>query len=385
MLAGSLGAVGGAALGITGTAWTQRSTTSTAAEAPLATVPVFGRHQAGITRPATPQAFGLLSIGDLADSSDVSFLPALGRRIAKLVASPPADVLPDGPAGLTVTVGVGPRVIRAVDPTLPGAEPLPTFPGDEHVDPVAAGGDLLLAAYANDPTVLLPVVDDLTDLVRGFKLRWQQRCFRGPGRGTIVRNPLSFHDGVTVPRSEQELAEHVWLEGRLAGGTICVVRRLRLDIVGFHALPIAERERVTGRKLDGSPLSGGKPFSDVNLDAKAPDGTYLIPVDAHVRAAHPSFTGSHLMLRRGYTFDNGPADSGLLFISFQRDLRTFVATQHRLVSLDRLMRYVTPTGSGNFLILPGFTAEVPIGHSLLLLSPPISSWRISRRDPSLYQ
>lgn len=154
--------------------------------------------------------------------------------------------------------------------------------------------------------------------------RWRQCGFRGPGKGTIVRNPLSFYDGVTVPHTDKELAQNVWLDGKLAGGTICVLRRLRLDLDSFYTLSVAARQRVIGRKLDGAPLSGGAPFSNVNLDAKASDGTYLIPADAHVRAAHPSFTGSSLMLRRGYAFDNGEADAGLLFIRFQRNLRTFV-------------------------------------------------------------
>jgi len=364
VLAGSLGAVGGAALGAAGTAWTQRSTASPSAETSSA-VPVFGPTQAGVARPATPQPFGLLSVGDLARPDDVAFLPDLGRRIARLVSASPADVLPDGPAGLSVTVGVGPRVVKARRPDLPGTKPLPAFGGDEQVAAAADGGDLLLAAYAHDPNVLPPVVDYLTGQVPGFQQRWRQRGFRGPGEGTIVRNPLSFYDGVTIPRTEKELAENVWLDGTLAGGTICVVRRLRLDLDAFYALPVAARQRVIGRKLDGAPLSGGAPFSNVNLDAKAPDGTYLIPADAHVRAAHPSFTGSHLMLRRGYAFDNGETDAGLLFICFQRDLQTFVATQQRLGQLDHLMRYVTPTASGTFVILPGYTTSTPLGHDLL--------------------
>src|SRR5690606_12299731 len=281
------------------------------------------------------------------------------------VTETPADLLPDGHAGLTVTVGVGPRAVSARDSALPGAHPLPVFAGDDRIDDAAVGGDLLLAAYASDPNVLPPIIDYLTDRIPGFWGLWRQRGFRGPGNGTIVRNPLSFHDGVAVPRSEEELAKNVWLEGDLAGGTICVVRRLRLEIDGFHALSVSERQRVIGRRLDGAPLSGGAPFSEVNLAAKSAEGSYLIPAHAHVRAAHPSFTGSSLMLRRGYAFDNGGADAGLLFICFQRDLRTFIATQERLDRLDDLMAYVTPTASGTFLILPGFTAREPQGGALL--------------------
>ena len=70
------------------------------------------------------------------------------------------------------------------------------------------------------------------------------------------------------------------------------------------------------------------------------------------------------MLRRGYAFDNGGADSGLMFICFQRDLRTFVATQQRLDERDSLMEYATPTASASFLILPGFDESTPLGASI---------------------
>lgn len=364
MLAGSFGALGGAALGVAGSAMADRSNPPPPAPAADVAVTVFGPTQAGIARPTAPQSFGLLSVGDLARPEDLAFLPELGRQIARLVTAAPAALLPDGPSGLTVTVGVGPHVVSARNPALPGAQPLPDFPGDDHIDAEATGGDLLLAAYANDPNVLAPVLDYLVGQIPGFRQRWRQRGIRGPGDGTIVRNPLGFHDGVTVPRTDQELAENVWLDGELAGGTICVVRRLRLDGDAFHALSITDRQQVFGRTLDGAPLSGGAPFSNVNLEAKAPDGSYLIPARAHVRAAHPSFTGSHLMLRRGYGYDNGGTDAGLLFVCFQRELRTFVATQHRLHQLDHLMQYVRPTASGTFLILPGFTAEQPLGLAL---------------------
>jgi dye decolorizing peroxidase len=77
------------------------------------------------------------------------------------------------------------------------------------------------------------------------------------------------------------------------------------------------------------------------------------------------------MLRRGYAFDDGALgddsdvrDAGLMFTCFQRELRTFVQTQHRLDETDDLMAYATPTASASFLILPGFTPERPLGDSL---------------------
>jgi dye decolorizing peroxidase len=65
-------------------------------------------------------------------------------------------------------------------------------------------------------------------------------------------------------------------------------------------------------------------------------------------------------LRRGYTYDYGLDDRGLLFVSFQKQLRTFTATQHRLSEGDALVHYATTTASATFLILLGFTVDRPL-------------------------
>ncbi len=347
----------------------------TGSGAPLsgARVEPLGAHQAGVTRPATPQQHCLLAVldvddadlagaADAADAAVADLCDALGQAVGELLADA-AGVLPDGPGDLTVTVGLGPRLVRAVDPTLPGAEDLPAFAGDTGIPAGATGGDVMLQLCGSDPGNLEPALEHVLATVPGLLPRWRQRGYRGPGEGFVVRSPLGFHDGIAVPRTEEEQAENVWIaDGPLAGASVCVVRRLRLDTAAFRSEPAARQEEIVGRRRDGSPLSGGTIDDDVRLQAKAPDGEYLVPPRSHARAAHPSFTGSRLMLRRGYAFDNGTAtdsggepvaDTGLLFICFQADLRTFVATQHRLDEGDDLMRYVTPTASGTFLVLPG--------------------------------
>lgn len=278
-------------------------------------VPAAGRYQAGIARPATPQHFGLLLVCDL-DGTDTPWLGALGERILALTTtSTPTDVLPDGPGDLTA------------------------------------------------------VGDDLLTLVPGATPRWRQCLFRGHGERGVVRNPFGFLDGVIVPHGDEELAENVWIgaaDAALGAGTVCVIRRLRLDTARFAALGTPAQERVIGReRIDGTPLSGGPADGEVNLNAKTPEGEFITPLRSHARAAHPSFTGSSLMLRRGYAFDDGllpnsQADAGLAFICFQNTLRTFVVTQQRLDENDDLMTYATPTGSATFLILPGFSASSPL-------------------------
>ncbi|WP_205856726.1 Dyp-type peroxidase [Phytoactinopolyspora endophytica] len=330
-------------------------------EAKNAPVAATGRHQAGIATPATPQPFSLTLVADVPDPAVLSFLPPLGETLLEFL----DDDLHDT-GDLTVTVGVGPRIVAGVDAGLPGAEPLPEFVGDTELAPERTGGDLLLIASASDPAVLPSAVSTLLRTVPGAAERWRQFGFRGPDADGVVRNPFGFHDGIAVPRGEEELGENVWLRNgrRTAGGTIAVIRRLRTDIEAFAGLSVDEQEAVVGRKrVDGAPLSGGERMSEVNLTARTADGRYVTPIGSHARAAHPGPTGSALMLRRGYSYAEGD-EVGLVFTCFQRDLRTFVATQQRLDEQDQMMRFVTTTASAGFLVLPGFDRNRPLGATL---------------------
>lgn len=350
----------------------------------------YGTTQAGVDRPAVPQPFGLLAVLGLPTRIGVravaTRLARTGAAIAELTDD--ASPLPGGPGDLTVTVGLGPRIVAAVDPDLPGATDLPRFAGDDAIDDTHRGGDVLLAVHGSDPTVLPAALRRLRHVLGAATLRWSEPCFRGPGSGTVTRNPLGFHDGIAVPHGPDELAREVWLPGpddggdaRVAGGTICVLRRLVLDTERFAELGTRRQEAVIGRRRsDGAPLSGGGPWDDVDLRAKTPEGEYLVPADAHARAAHPSFTGSGLMLRRGYGFqepssngENGAA--GLFFVCFQRELDTFVRTQERLDETDALRDFTTPTASATFLILPGFDADRPLGSALMSGSGPAAGER----------
>ncbi|MDF2492558.1 MAG: Dyp-type peroxidase [Microbacterium sp.] len=340
-------------------------------------VPSRGATQAGIARPATPQTHGLVVVADLPGVADaggaLTAIAALGEAVDAATDPERADplVLPDGVGDLTVTIGIGPRLVRMIDPALPGAAELPLFAGDASLAPDLRGGDILIAVYASDAAAIHPVADAVLTAVPEARRRWAQQGVRGAGTGTVVRNPLGYHDGVIVPRSEDELATNVWIPtGAAAGGTVAVVRRLRLDVGSFHALPPTEQDRVIGRsRRDGAPLSGGELHDDADLTAKTPEGEYRVPLRSHVRAAHPSFTGSALMLRRGYGFSNAVApgqarDDGLLFMCFQNDLDVFVRTQQRLDETDDLMRFAIPTASASFLILPGRTGAAALGSTL---------------------
>ncbi|MFC4336479.1 Dyp-type peroxidase [Salininema proteolyticum] len=246
-------------------------------------------------------------------------------------------------SGLSLSTGLGPRPVAAVDDRLPGAERLPEFTRED-LSPETRDGDALLLAGADDAVLPAMAVSAFAEAL-DVEPAWTQRGFSSP------RNLMGFHDGTENPESREELDDDVWISepGGLAGTTIAVVRRLRIDLRRWNELPVEEQERAVGRRRhDGRPLSG----ADIDLAAKRPDGEYEIPALSHVRRSHPLAAGAGRMLRRGYGYDNGPEDRGLLFISFQNSLRTFTATQRRMDKGDAMMEYTTATASGSFLMLP---------------------------------
>lgn len=296
-------------------------------------------------------------------------LARLGRRILSLTAGTDAQLAGLPVSRLTVTVGLGPAVVHdLLGPTAPGAQDLPRF-GREEIPAEHRGGDLLIQVCADDPAIATLADQSLaTALGTAATTRWQSNGVRGFVDASGARNLLGFYDGVNVPRTQPELDHDVWLDGPAAvrGGTIAVVRLIRLDIGRFTRQPVVAQERAIGRRRsDGAPLSGGAIGAAPDLNAKTDDGRYLIPVDAHVRRAHPLPSGADgLMLRRSYSYAHGAGDQGLIFISFQQTLRTFVRTQQRLDEQDALMAFATTTASGTFLILPGFDSTHSLGSTL---------------------
>ena len=336
-------------------------------------VEAAGSTQAGVVRPANPQQHGLFSSvdADIDSATELrGLLASLGETVLA-VAAPGArvpGVTDEGAGDLTVMIGLGPRLVAMVGTDLPGSHALPRFTRDGQLTERSRGGDLLIAVQASDPAVLDPVRAGLVASLRELSARWQQQGFRGVGNGQpgVARNVVGYLDGIVIPRTQTELDTNVWIaDGPAQHGTICVLRRLRVDVDRFRAETIGRQDEIIGRhRSDGSPLSGGGPMAQVDLQAKTVDGTYLTPARSHARAAHPSFTGSATMLRGSYTFSENTGSSGLLFRCFQPDLDTFVRTQQRLDEVDDLMGYTTLTATGSFLVLPGFDADRPLGSSL---------------------
>lgn len=141
---------------------------------------------------------------------------------------------------------------------------------------------------------------------------------------------------------------------------------MQIDVKTFTAQTLTKQEQAIGRKRKtGVPLSGGKFEDDPDLHAKSDTGDFAIPNQAHVRRAHPLPAGAPgLMLRRSYSYFTTPQDQGLVFISFQKEIDSFIKTQRRMDEGDALLDHTMTTASGSFLILPGFEKSSRLGDSL---------------------
>ena len=329
-------------------------------------VEAHGLHQAGIDRPTLLQRHLELSVLDLDEQTELAdTLDTVGQRIAALARGEDDALAGLAPARLTVTVGIGSRLVSTFLPGSPGSRDLPAFRRDE-ITPDRASGDLLLLCRSDDGAVAALARQSLTSVFSG-RPRWSISGFTTAPDGPATRNILGFQDGLSIPRTTAEKQASVWIHGDpAADSSIAVVRVMPIDTAAFTALPLSDQQRAVGReRASGAPLSGGTANDDPDLSAKSDAGVYDIPADAHIRRAHPLPAGlDGLMLRRSYSFSSDGGDQGSIFVSFQRDVDFFVRTQLRLDESDALLERTRTTASGSFLVLPGFTPERPLGSSL---------------------
>lgn len=340
-----------------------------------AAIPFHGARQAGVTAPQQP-ATHLLSF-DLPHTSAASdrktlrgVLDALTRTLAAAASdSPPDPRLQGGGASrLTSLVGVGPALAARLGLDVPASfGELPSFPGDR-LDPHRSDGDLLVQLCAADRWTLTVVAElaDRAALAAGAAARWTQSGFMPHTTpGTTPRNLFGSKDGTANP--DRTAAEQwVWgPPGAHRDGTVLVYRRIRMDVTGFAALPEGERDRVIGRRArDGVPLGGSAEHDEPDIFAKNPDGSYVIPATAHVRLASPRFDRGARMLRRSYSYDDGPADRGLLFCAFMRDPAQFTRVQNRLADRDALTPFLQHRASAVAYVLPGAAPAGTLGEHL---------------------
>lgn len=103
------------------------------------------------------------------------------------------------------------------------------------------------------------------------------------------------------------------------------------------------------------------------MTLKDSSGEFVIPVDAHVRLAKEA---GQEIYRRSYSYSDGidevtgQFDSGLLFISYQKNPEQFIKIQTNLGSFDKMNEYITHVGSGLFACFAGVKKGEYLGQAL---------------------
>jgi deferrochelatase/peroxidase EfeB len=275
-----------------------------------------------------------------------------------------------GPASLTVTVGLGPRVfgdhygLSSQRPAL--LRELKQLPSDA-LRPEFTGGDLSLQACADDPQVAYHAIRDLARIAKETgtaATRWTVmgfgRASAGKGQDT-PRNLLGFKDGTRNIKEKADFETFVWARNGPAWqryGSYQVVRKIQMHIENWDTDRVSNQNDVFGRhKVSGAPLTGFHEFDTPDFEKADADGNPLIPPTAHIRlAAHENNNGIRI-LRRSYNYTEGInqvglLDAGLLFICYQNDPAHFETLQGKLGASDALNEYISHIGSAIFFVPP---------------------------------
>ena len=289
-----------------------------------------------------------------------------------------------GPASLTVTVGLGPKVFTGTY-GLAGQKPtllrgLVALPSDA-LRPAFTGGDLSLQACADDPQVAYHAVRDLARIAKDTgtaSTRWAVmgfgRASAGKGQST-PRNLLGFKDGTRNIKDNMDFEKYVWVKDGPSWtqrGTYQVVRKIKMDIENWDTDRVSDQNGVIGRhKVSGAPLTGKKEFDTPDFSQKGDDGKPIIPDNAHIRlVAHENNEGLKI-LRRSYNYTEGInevglLDAGLLFIAYQNDPANFEALQAKLGTSDALNEYISHIGSAIFFVPPAPSEGSYIAQGLFM-------------------
>lgn len=294
-----------------------------------------------------------------------------GRTIGQVEPTGPSAVGADtgealdlAPAGLTVTVGLGPGVfderfgLASRKPSLLAG--LPDLPSDQ-LQKSLTGGDISVQACADDPQVAYHAIRNLARMARGTaSTKWTVvgfgRASSGAGQHT-PRNLMGFKDGTRNLRTEAEYDRFVWAKesGWARGGTYQVVRKIQMNIENWDTDTIADQQDVFGRtKTVGAPLGGKQEFDTPDFSKRAGGATVISPT-AHIALAAHENNGGIKIMRRAYNYTDGLnqfglLDAGLLFIAYMNDPQHFVTLQTKLGSSDRLNEYIQHIGSGLFYV-----------------------------------
>ena len=351
----------------------------------LTVEPFYGKHQSGIE--VARQANLTFIAFDIKEGIDKA---GVGRMMRVLTAD--AALLTQGqgiigdsqfemaenPARLTITFGFGYSLFKKIGATdswpIPEIE-IPAYSMDK-LESQWSDGDFLIQAAGDDSISIFHAVHELArDAAPFATIRWQQRGFSNAAGVNVGHDPRSLFgqvDGTANAKiGTPVFEERTWSTSPVEfnGGSTMVIRRIRFNFGTWDRLSTNKKDAALGRKLvDGSPVSGGDLSTPLDLDTKKDEGSYVIPEDAHVRNA---FTDKNRgITRRGANYDDnyladGTHDAGLIFTSFQAELKRYLDIQSALAMLDSLNKWTTPVGSALFIIPTGVQKGDWVGRTLL--------------------
>ncbi|MFE7328146.1 Dyp-type peroxidase [Streptomyces sp. NPDC057565] len=261
--------------------------------------------------------------------------------------------------GVDTWMALGSRIFGAGSQRPRQLREMPSFAGDL-LDPAQSHGDVLVQVSAPDEKAVREAAERVVRQSAGWRVRWQVDGFRAEnrveaGKG-LARNPFHFTEGFGNPDTEREMTDRAVVRSGqgepdwAVGGSYQVVRIVRFATELWDKDSVGEQERIMGRRRDGRWLDGTPSGEQPNFDAD-PAGR-ATPLDSHVRMAAPDRRNPPPLVRRGYSYDRGDGDKGLIFSCFQRDLEQgFEAVQKRLEG-EAMAKYILTIGGGYFFVPP---------------------------------
>ena len=342
----------------------------------------YGKHQAGITTPMQKNIYFVVLdlrttdkneliqlFKDWTDYSQKLVNGDLVKKDGSNALLPPSDTgetVGLNPYRLTLTFGVSASFLTKLG--LEKKRPklfrdLPAFP-KEQLREQYTGGDIVIQACADDEQVAFHAVRNLIRKGRNkVTMKWSQSGFAAIGdRMETPRNLFGFKDGTANVTTEKDFDKVVWADSNdwMKNGSYMAVRRIIMHLETWDRTNLQEQENTFGRyKESGAPFGKKNEFDEVDLS--------LLPDDSHVRLAKEV---DKPLLRRSYSYSDGidektgQFDTGLLFISFQKDPDSFVKVQTNLGATDKMNEYVTHIGSGLFACFGGVEKGGYIGQKL---------------------
>ncbi|MGP1939616.1 MAG: Dyp-type peroxidase [Arsenophonus sp. ET-DL9-MAG3] len=278
------------------------------------------------------------------------------------------------PDSLTITVSLGSSLfdsrfgLEKIKPKF--LIEMNSFPNDR-LEPEWCGGDILLQICANSQESLIYALRDILRHTSAYLFPlWKIEGFlssRDIDQHSTPINLFGFKDGTgNAPINDRKLMdEMIWVTEKdrepfwCNGGSYQAIRIIRFNLEFWDRTPLEDQENYFGRhKKTGAPI-GRKHEMDSPEFEKDPHGDRIL-FDSHMRRAEPRNPERYTakLRRRSYNYSlginvNGLLDMGLIFVSYQKNLKTgFIDTQKRLNG-EPLERYIKPFGGGYYFVLPG--------------------------------